>query len=91
MKEYPCTSLVIYEIYVRKADNEVDDAVRAFKQKIRRLEKAAKLGNFDLAEKNEGGGIWLNNLESLGGGNMTQENIDRYILITFCTAGPYGY
>lgn len=41
------------------------------------MEKAAKLGSFDLADKNEPEGIWLNNLESLGGGNITQENIAK--------------
>lgn len=47
-------------------DSETDEAVRLFKQKIRRLEKAAKAGQLDVSEKVEdGGGVWLNNLDSL--------------------------
>lgn len=46
-------------------ENETDEAVRLFKQKIRRLEKAAKAGQLDVSEKVGEGGVWLNNLDSL--------------------------
>jgi hypothetical protein len=48
-----------------EVDNETDEAVRLFKQKIRRLEKAAKAGQLDVSEQVEEGGVWLNNLDSL--------------------------
>ena len=44
---------------------EQDEAVKAFKQKIKRLEKAAKAGQLNVGEKSDDGGVWLNNLESL--------------------------
>lgn len=44
---------------------EQDEAVKAFKQKIRRLEKAAKAGQLNVAEKTDDGGVWLNNLDAL--------------------------
>lgn len=47
------------------ADDQTDEAVRLFKQKIRRLEKAASAGQLDVSEKVEEGGVWLNNLDSL--------------------------
>ena len=50
----------------QEIENEKDEAVKLFKQKIRRLEKAAKAGQLDVAEKTGAdGGVWLNNLDSL--------------------------
>lgn len=47
------------------SEMEQDEAVKAFKQKIKRLEKAAKAGQLNVGEKSDDGGVWLNNLESL--------------------------
>lgn len=50
------------------ADGDTDDAVRLFKQKIKRLEKAAQAGQLDVSEKKDDGGVWLNNLDSFNVG-----------------------
>ena len=66
------------DIEDNEVDSEPDEAVRLFKQKIRRLEKAAKSGQLDVADQNEAGGVWLNNLNSLnqGPGSGPSSGID---------------
>ena len=63
--EDPITEKILEDLEDENVENEKDEAVKLFKQKIRRLEKAAKSGQLDVSEKTEVGGVWINNLESL--------------------------